>query len=358
MAKHYRPLTLARAGELAAVAHLKSTTHSAISPIFQAPPRDWDFESSDYTKTLQAHLSQLPAKLAKARGKHPAYIDTGLLDAETPVNGLHPVEHLVREAHVLGLPLTPATSPDRSGAHDTAVKNLHKDFGRGVIILLDEERWVTIVPTALPDAVSRLGLTPDKIDVVIDYGSSEGRLVEAAAVAEVQAVNALGAFRSVTLGGGAFPDTQGLARGITSHPRSDWSVWTNVVAALTAAGQRTPDYTDRLILRPDSIEPKIDPRFMSISAALRYTTEDEWLFAKGELFKGQGGSGKGGAALMSPLKTLTKHPQYATPIRTQADDWIEAVESGVATPGNPGKWREWGTVRHFEVTEHLLARIP
>ncbi|MFK4788234.1 beta family protein [Microbacterium sp. ZW T5_56] len=358
MPAHYRPITLARAGELAAVAHLRAATHAAITPIFQAPPREWDFESSKFSKTLAAHLSQLPTKLSNARGTYPAFLDAGLLDAETPIRGLHPLEHLVREAHVLGLPLTPATAPDRSPMYETAVRNLHRDFGRGVAILLDASQWLTVDSSALPATMARLGMTPADIDMVIDYGAAEGPLIEAAAAAEIIAVNALGAFRSVTLGGGSFPDTQGLARGITTHPRTDWSVWRNVVTKLNNASHAIPDYSDRLILRPESIELSIDPRFISISAALRYTTEEDWLFAKGELFKGPAGTSRGGAALMSPLNALIMHPEYATPVRTQAEDWIEAVHSSQATPGNPTKWREWGTVRHFEVMEHLLARIP
>lgn len=358
MPKHYRPLTLARAGELAAVSHLAATTHAVITPIFQAPPRDWDFETNKFSKSLQAHLSQLPTKLFNARGSHPAFLDTGLLDTEAPIHGLHPLQHLISEAHALGLPLTPATAPDRSAAYDSAIRDLHSEYARGVAVILDETQWVTVNPSALPDTLARLNLGAADVDVVIDYAASEGPLTEAAAVAEVVAVNAIGAFRSVTLGGGSFPDLQGVARGITTHPRTDWRTWRNVIARLSSDGHRVPDYFDRLILRAESIELRIDPRFISISAALRYTTEDNWLFAKGELFKGQGGKSKGGAALRSPLATLISHPEYATPLRTQAEDWIEAVVSGTATPGNPGKWREWGTVRHFEVTEYLLARIP
>lgn len=358
MPKHYRPLTLARAGELAAVSHLAATSHAAITPIFLVPPREWDFESGKFAKTVPVHLSQLPTKLAGARGTHPAYLDAGLLDSEPEIGGLHPLEHLIREANTLNLPLTPATAPDRSAATDAAIRNLHADFGRGAAIVLDEAQWVTVDPSALSDALTRLALAPADVDIVVDYGTSDGRLVEAAAAAEVVALRALGDFRSLTLGGGAFPDLQGVPRGISTHPRTDWALWRNVVARLAAGGHATPDYSDRLILRAESIELRIDPRFMSISASLRYTTENDWLFAKGELFKGQAGKGKGGAALKSPLAALISHPEYATPVRTQADDWIEAVDSGASTPGNPGKWREWGTVRHFEVMEHLLARIP
>ncbi|WP_363316512.1 beta family protein [uncultured Microbacterium sp.] len=99
------------------------------------------------------------------------------------------------------------------------------------------------------------------------------------------------------------------------------------------------------------------PRFISISAAFRYTVTNDYLLAKGELFKGQGGSGKGGAALITPLDELTRHGEYATPVRSQADDWIEAVVDRTATPGNPGKWREWGTVRHIEVVAFQLSTL-
>ncbi len=86
----------------------------------------------------------------------------------------------------------------------------------------------------------------------------------------------------------------------------------------------TPDYLDHLIQFPRQMEQQVDPRFMLISAVLRYTVDDKWLVAKWHVVQSkqpcQSSAPTGGAALIPALHLLQAHPEYTTPLRTQTDD--------------------------------------
>ncbi|KQQ52097.1 beta family protein [Plantibacter sp. Leaf314] len=355
---HYRPILLVRAGELAALKRLTATTQNSMTPAFLVPPRPWDFDKEAYSKSLADHLKGLPQKLADARGKRRAYVDLTLLDTEEDVHGTFPLTWMVDEAAKLGLELIPMTSPGRSTAHYAAVSAAHGKYGLGVAIRLAPAEWLTIDPSAINTLGATLGIPQSEVDVFSDFESESTAITSQSAYNELLALSRFAAFRSITTGGAGFPIVTGTPRGISELPRSEWQVFSSVHAKARAAGTVKPDFFDYGILNPQSIDLGVDPRFMSISAALRYTIEDDWLLAKGELFKGQGGSGKGGAALPPALRVLAAHPAYRTPISSQADDWIDQVIAGTTTPGAPKAWREWGTVRHLEVVEHQLSILP
>lgn len=356
MSLHYRPFTLARQGELSALRSLSSSTHDAITPVFLIPPRQWDYDAGGFNKGMADHLAPLASKLHDARGSRLSFVDVSLLDSRAPVGGKHPLVRVVEETEGLGLPAIPMSSPGLDGADYAAVAGLHAAYGRGVAVRLTQEEWTTIDSTQLASVLSSTGLTMADADIFIDYDDAHGVVIQAAVEREVQALAAAGA-RSITAGGSAFPSVSGSDRGVTEIPRTDWTTFEGLHGRLKRAGSTLPDYFDYLVLDIESLNLAIDPRFMSISAAFRYATSEHWLFAKGALFKGQGGSGQGGAALPPALLTLQSHPLYGTPVVSQADSWISDVISGAATPGNPTKWREWATVRHIEVTENQLASL-
>lgn len=357
MVTHYKPFTLARQGELLAFRRLSQATHASLTPVFVVPPRQWDFDAGDFLKTIPDFLSPLPEKLFAARGARPAYLDVSLLDSEQTINSKHPLEMLVDEADSLGLPLIPLTGPNMTVDHYAAVTASHLKHGRGVAVRLNQDAWTTTNSAALTSVLRAVGLAPAETDIFINYSTASGPVLEAAIAAEFQALTRSG-FRTVTVGGSAFPSVVGTAKGITELSRMDWVTFESVHRATLSAGSVAPDYFDNLVLDPNSIELGVDPRFISISASFRYAVADRWLFTKGALFKGQGGSGLGGSALPPALAALLLHPNYGTPMTSQADVWIDDVVTQQTTPGNPTKWREWATVRHIEVTQHQLANLP
>jgi Beta protein len=115
----------------------------------------------------------------------------------------------------------------------------------------------------------------------------------------------------VVVAGAAFPrDLGGVPKNaITRIPRSDWRLYSEVAAEAATTGQRVPTYGDYAVAHPDPTL-TVNPRFLNISASLRYTSDDHWLVAKGaELFKGCGG-GAGGEAIRPAAQMLVQDEEF------------------------------------------------
>lgn len=329
-----------------------------MTPVLRMPPVAWDFEKGTPAKSVTSHVDAVMKKLMPAWTGSRAYIDLSLLASDAPVHGVHPLRHILDTATAGGLVLIPLLRPD-SSAELIAEAVISPAEGLG--IHLEQDAWFSVNPTELSGLLAKLPVGPSDIDVMVDYADGAGAIVRVAADAELRDLATLGAFRSVSIGGSAFPLLNGVAKGTTEFDREDWLIYEQIRSRRAMQNEPTPDFLDHVIQRPDQIEQSIDPRLISISAHLRYTVAEKWLAAKGHLFKGgkvaKPGVPTGGEALIDPLRALQAHPDYAKPIRSQADDWIDAVVARTDTPGAPQKWREWGTVRHIEVTLHQLASL-
>ncbi|MFL2002231.1 beta family protein [Microbacterium sp. A1-JK] len=360
MGKHYRPFTLAKAGEFAGLTRLGTPGRGNVTPVFRIPAREWDYDKGSFSKTETAHVETVTKKLVAAWGGSAGYVDLSLFGSDAAIHGVHPLRYVVETAATGGVNLMPLVRPDSSAAFVTEAAAIQRERSGGVGVHLEEDYWLTVDPSALPALLSSLGVAPSVVDVMVDYRTGSGALVRVAVDGEVNALERLGGFRSITVGGSAFPALTSAARGTSEFDRDDWLTYESVQAVRAGREDSTPDYLDHIIVCPDLIDQQVDPRVLSISAMLRYTVTEKWLIAKGALFKGgkpRPGVLTGGAALIAPLQVLRTHPDFATPIRTQTDDWIDAVVAGTTTPGNPTKWREWGTLRHIEVTLHQLSTL-
>ncbi|MBX3091632.1 MAG: hypothetical protein KF801_03885 [Cryobacterium sp.] len=354
----YRPVLIAKRGELSALKALSAGTWSGLKPVLQVPPREWDFELGSYKKTLEEHLRELPKKFHTATKGNAAFLDLSLLDAVTPVfGGRHPLAWFVDEAATHGLELTPLVLPTSHPATVAAAADINARLGRGVGIRLAPAEWTSIAPRVLPRLMTDCGVAHGDVDLFVDVGREFSVLVDQALLAELSNQDGSDVFRSRSIGGAAFPDTAGLAKGLSAFARSDWQLFRDAYRARLRDGAETPDFFDNAIQNPDIEIGTVNPRFLSISGLFRYTVDEDWLVAKGDLFKGQAGLGVGGAALITPVTLLRAHPQYANPIRTETEDWIDAVIAGTQSPGNPEAWRRWATQRHLSVVVHQLS-IP
>jgi len=352
---HYRPILLAKRGELTALKALPAPVWTNMTPVMQVPPREWDFDKSAFKKTLEDHLTDLPKKLATATKGHSAYVDVSLLDSTGPVfGGSHALAWLIDEAATHDLHLIPFVQSNSDARALTAAADVHARRATGIGIRLRVEDWVSINAGALPAVLSRLGLAATDADVFVDVEREFSVVVAAAVTTELSAQDGAYTFRARAVGGAGFPDTTGLAKGLSEFSREDWKLFASTYRARFATGATTPDFFDYAVNNPAS-EVVIDPKLLSISALFRYTTDDAWLIAKGDLFKGSGGRGIGGAAMLPPLTLLRAHPTYTVPIRTATDDWIDAVVATVGSPGNPEMWRRWATERHLAVVAHQIA---
>jgi hypothetical protein len=357
--KRYTPILWTRRGERSALRDATQPVKSKLTPLFVVPPITMDFQNGVPSMSIDQHLGTLATDLAQTWGLSPAAIDLFHIDdAARMQDGSHPVQWLTGEAVRVGLPLIPAVSPSRSPDYITAAANVHARDGQGVCLRLSVSEW----PSAggfspIQTLMSTLNVVPSDVDLVLDLGPEPGRsgsLALQVLRTELASLPLIGKWRRLVVAGTAFPSPLTAAKGQSLIDRTEWSIYSILLS--NGRPQRIPSFGDYAIANPDP-GGDVDPRMMSISAQLRYTVPDAWLIAKGDLFKGRGGSGRGGQAMSTVAARLVQSTHFARVQHCAGDRWIREAAAGTVSGGNPETWRRVGTVHHLTQVTDDLAKL-
>lgn len=347
----YRPFLAAKRGETSALSRL--TSWSQFEPVLRIPPQDKDWQTGGFTKSLADHIDGVIERIVTAAGSHSAFVDVDSLGSESAVHGMHPLAWILQETTRLGVPSKPIVRSTSSSAVLAAAMAHNAATHTGVGVYVGSNDWETGPSASGRTLIASLGIPDTDIDVFVDGGPAPATASPGDIDQEVDALVAGHNFRSVNVGSAGFANTRALPKGIGLHDRVDFTTWQSTYGIRASSGKTPVDFFDYGIENPWFAPGEVNPAFLSISALFRYTAGLQWVLTKGsDLFKGPGGSSKGGAALTPALTALTLHPLYKDVMVTEADNWIDGVVAGNtgATPGNPEAWRRWGTVRHVTVT--------
>lgn len=365
MPSHYMPILLTKKGELDGLADLDADVKARFTPMFAIHPIPYDYEHEHETsKTADQHVVGLGKKIVKAWGTGRAYLDPVFLRGEAVEPGAaDPVNTVFTDAAAEGLHLVPVTTPGQLGPYTDLAAEIHRRSETGLCMRLTSNQWPInpIRAHALTTLLDALDVTPPDVDLVLDLGVEVTSALAADAVAAgLSTLPFSNEWRTVTLTGGSFPEN---LSNIAKHqlvrlPRSEWAVYNRARDEAQAAGTRIPDFGDYGIAHPDPNVSEIDPRFMQISAQQRYTIDDCWLVAKGELFKGRAGSSVGGEATRPLARMLASAPEFCGPDYSPGDRWIFDTAAGEGKGGTPLIWRRHGTSHHLTfVSESLATRF-
>lgn len=351
----YRPFVLTKKAEREALKNVALGTSDAIDPVYVVSPRDWDYEEDRYKKTLDEHLSAIPADLTTITGVRQAHIDVSFVEVDgLRSDGRVPIEWLVSEAREHGLILAPMVTAASSAATIDAVRNhLASAPNSSVGVRLTVDDWPTLNGPVLAGILDRLDVPESRLDLFLDAEESLGTLTARAVVGEVSHLGTGRAPQTLTFVGSAWPKQSPAGSGNHEIPRSDFSTYRQIGLACIANGLRLPDYGDWTVSHSDPTL-DVDPKVLNISAQFRYAAEDLWVLGKGGLYKGNGGRSLGRAAVPPMLNALVSHPLYGSTIPTGAESWIEEARLG-GKSGNTTTWRQWAILRHLELTAHQLA---
>jgi Beta protein len=360
--QQYVPLILVKRGERKAVIELPPFVKGAMTPIFVVPPIDWNYDSDSPLKTAEDHLAKLPGDMQKAWGSATALVDMLFIDdQQLPSSGVHPLVWFTDAANALGLPLIPTTGLDRTPAYTQATADVHARDHRGVCLRLTPAEWPigTSRTSDLRTVLRQLGVTPSETDLVLDVAEdvvSAPALTLAALAAELASLPNLNDWRSLTVLSAGFPKGAGqFAKGMNYIDRLDWLLYQQLIQTI-GRGPRHPSFGDYVVAHPDPIA-DVDPRFMQSSGTLRYTAEREWLYPKGELFRGRGTSGYGAASIPPLASMIANDPRFLGATHCSTEQWIIDVANGIASGSNPEMWRRRGTHHHLRVVTEQLANF-
>lgn len=350
----YVPILLGRRGELLALRDCSVQLHQAFTPLFVIPPVPWDYTNEQPAETLDQHLHSIPRELFQARGARHAFVDLILVDDDGPLaSGVHPLVWLTQECGNLGLQLIPTVSTQRSAAYVAAVTTVIARDQLGVCVRLPVSEWPSNAGEDLDALLQQLGATRADADLILDLRDDAGQMGFTAVRTELASLPQMDEWRSVIVVGGGMPQQMPSGQGVFTLQRKEWIGYQGVVANPPSA--RRPSFGDYAIAHPEPLL-DLDPRLMSLSATIRYTANDEWLVAKGPLWKGVAGRGLGGAAMQPAAQQLVANAAYLGAGHCSSEVWIDGAATG-GSGGNPMTWRKVGTRHHLQRVVEQIASL-
>ncbi len=337
---HYVPVLKVKRGEKRALSLISPNLRQHVVPLLEI------VERSKATKsTVNGHLKTAFRDLATSlRG-----YDRCLLDLrEIEPDGSRAAANAFDRAANAGIPFTPVTGISRTADVALAV-HIGSTSGIGIRLTRQEfERGDLTV--RLNSFLLAHGLTPDRVDLVVDLGPVED-LITAGVTALTQAFLAdvpnKGQWRTLTVTGCAFPLSMRVVNRNSSAriERAEWLAWRDGLYNRRASLERLPTFSDCVIQHPVGVE-NFDFRFMQASAIIRYASAEDWLLVKGE------GTKNNPPSLQFPqlatrlvygdLQSAFAGPQHCEGCKSARDS-----ADGAPSLGSPEVWRRIGTVHHI-----------
>lgn len=357
--KHYVPILKGKRAEFDALRSLDAPTAAKLTPLIEAMPVPWDFENDQPAKGLEEHLQSLGDALSRAwRQDFPLFVDPLWVPGEaTLANGGLAITYILDQARDHGVRVVPVTSIGRSDVYQRAVADAIARDKLGVCIRLGPEDLDD--PGALQpplDGLMRtLAVTAADANLLIDLRSIAEGMAGALALSVASIVGSLPyvrQWRSLIVAASAFPRTLSVvaANSTEAIERTEWLLWRRLRQRADAL-PRLPVFSDYVIEHPDLAE-DIDPRFLRISAQLRYTSDEEWLILKGRNVRDFGYD-----QFRSLCSTLVGRTEYRGRSFSWGDTYIDDCAHNNDGPGNPTKWRQAGTSHHLAVVIHQIANL-
>lgn len=351
--RHYVPSLRCKQGEFQALRELSPTIRASITPLFEVQPLPDDYDANDAQQTANVPLATLPKRISDAAMGTACMIDAGQIDPTARMaSGEHPLLWVCNETASKKTNLIPVTSPDRDPDYNAACIAVHGAHGHGVALRLGPEDIgdVQIVRALM----QTLGLSPADLDIVVDLGFLAQNSVALSVAFLPRALNdiaAVGAWRSMTVLGGSFPENlTGFAQGITPIEQREWNLWQQVLQRQGL--NRKPAFGDYTIQHPIPTEL---PPFPRTSAGIRYTTAGEWLVFRG---RGLHTPGAGG---FNQYRTLSRacisDARYHGAGYCAGDNFISDCAAGRGGTGNPTTWRFVGANQHMTFVANAVAAI-
>jgi hypothetical protein len=345
---HYVPVLKVKRGERKALQRISSTHLSQITPLLEIVARK-------PAKTLNAHLDTAFTDLAETvRPYMRCFIDA----REIAADGQAGADEVFRRASDAGIVFTPVTGISRTA--DVVPALAHRANGLALRLTRTEFEQGGLA-TKINAFLRQHGLTPEHLDLIVDLGGVEDFIAEGigaltdAFMAEVPDHQR---WHTFTVSACAFPKSMGGVQR-NSHAfveRAEWIAWKGNLYERRNSLQRLPTYSDCAIQRPEGVE-NFDPVRMQVSAAIRYTLEEEWLLIKGQSTRSKR-PGEQFPALARKLVYGSLMSRFYGPDHCSGCGLMKAAADGASGLGSAEAWRQLGTIHHISVVTQGLAALP
>jgi hypothetical protein len=349
--RHYVPILKGKLNDITAVRNLKPATKESLTPLIEVvPPTETSNDRDRIKKTINL--------LYQAWGDRPFFADlVWRQDAPAVETGVHVVDEFFVKARRKQMRAIPVTALDRNPAFQQAVDRIVRAQGEGLAVRLSPTFFdgASTAPRALEALLRLTGLAPSQVDLVLDFreiGNLGTAMVSHATRAWIDMLPNVQDWRTLTVAGSSFPATlSDLPRAAwTTRQRNEWIAWLSVVTGATKPA-RLPSYGDYAASDPSLPYQKQAPRV----ANMRYSTNAEFVVYHGEKID----TPTGGTQIYRICADVVARPDFPGATFSQGDREIqERATSSSCPPGDPNKWRGWGTNHYLELVAAQIASLP
>jgi hypothetical protein len=329
-----------------------------ITPLIEIPSIPWDYINDQPAKSINDHLRPIPGQLERFWGDQDRlFLDLLLIPPnESMADGRRPLAYIFDEARVRSLKLIPVTGLTRENEYQDVVRDVILRDNRGVCLRIEgDDIEDPDFNDSIDSFLSIISLQPPAVDIIIDFKDipTQPHLISRLATiirGEINSLPHLREWRTITFAATGFPqDLSGVAgQTISMVSRSEWIIWNSTTSGRIG---RKPSFGDYGISHPEPVE--IDPRIMTRSASIRYTTEDNWLIVKGRSVK-YFGSGQ----YYSLCQTLIHRQEYSGQSFSWGDEYINSCAAGQTGPGSAMTWRKVGNSHHLAFVVDQISNLP
>jgi hypothetical protein len=352
---HYVPILKSKDGEFRSLAEIPDAISSALTPLIEIVPpgvKDW---KTGQRHTVDDHLDRVHRRLVKSWTSGRRLLVDFLVDPAEPTRrDTTAAAKVLAELRMDAINATPVTRLDSSLVYQDEVRKAIRADDLGVCVRLSESDFnVRTLPRRLADLISFFDIAPEEVDVLLDLGHIRDAQVAPMVLAAQSAIATLPhveRLRTLALASSSFPSDLGCCKpqAVTRLDRSDWTLWNDL---RTQPGiVRVPSYADYAIAHPDLVD--FDPRRMRMSASIRYTTEAEFLVAKGRAIDAVGWEQTRVLA-----GWITADADFKGAAFSAGDDYIARRAVGAVTSGHAPTWRRVGTTHHLTLAVTQLASL-
>lgn len=349
----YTPVLKWKQGEQKALEELDPIVKQDLTPMIEIPPVEWDFENEIPKKSIDEHLSKVGETLEKSWGlQDSVFIDLNYIDATDRLqNGQHPLNFILQEARNRRINVIPVTSRSRDQAYQNEVKIAHQQDNNGICFRLKEEDFADLQAN-IENLLTILSVSPSEVDLIIDYeyvNPNDQTRTFLFLTSIFKSIPYLNEWRNFVLIGTSFPsDLSSVgSNSIDIIERTERLIWKKFQSSSL---YRSPSFGDYGISNPAPFE--ADPRFINMSANIRYTANDKFIIFKGRMIKRYGGS-----QYFQLASQVVSHPEYSGSGFSAGDLYIQEVANNNDGPGNATSWRKSGTNHHLTYVVNELSTV-
>ena len=362
MTARYVPILKGKQGELRALKECYGPTMSGMTPLLEVVP--WEPDDTDPGQDVQ-EVQRTVKKFAEAwpASREPLLVDASDVEREPDIEVQDPASLEVRIIDGLRALGTSAEPVVRVSALDTYLDQVAHCVERhesGAAIRITAEDLDDVV-TPLGDLVerttSRLGLSAERVDMIMDFGAvpDDGAMAMAARLARFVLPQLTSQpWRTFVLASGAFPANLGEVPpySIGELPRRDAQLWRSLSSFQLGHGLDFGDYAVTHPLLPLGAAFAAPPQ-------LRYTVDDHWL-----AIKGRRQDRRGHEQFFDICAEILVRLGAGAAGRDESwgDEYIHdaaAISAGLSDPlrgtGNAATWRAIATSHHLAYVVKRLS---